>query len=80
VADIEKRLDDLERDDERESTRQDLIFMVIEEDTAISKSGERYEVHREPTHYDEGKFREIGNGTRVRVDYARYAPGVDHKD
>ncbi len=71
MADIEKRLDDLEN----EETERDIVITCVEEATVFNEQGMRMPVHPEPIGFDEGCWRPT-HGGRMRVRWAIYP---DHR-
>ena len=66
------RLSNLE-DDFQPDGEPDVLITIVQDKYERDENDELRLVHREPTSYDEsGEWRDIGDGRRMRVRYARY--------
>jgi hypothetical protein len=66
------RLSNLE-DDFQPDSEPDILITVVQDQYVRDENDELHLVEREPTSYDEsGEWRDIGDGRRMRVRYARY--------
>jgi hypothetical protein len=67
------RLSNLEDDLQPERDGQDILLTIVQDTYVRDENDELHLVQREPTSYDEsGEWRDIGDGRRMRVRYARY--------
>lgn len=70
MSDLENRVRKLE---DNADSGEDILLTIVEDQYERGEDDELHLVKREPTSYDEsGEWRDLGDGRRLRVRYARY--------
>ena len=70
MAEVEKRLENLEREEVKEAG-EEFVITCIEQGESFNERGERVPVHPEPIGFDEGCWRPTKKG-RMKVRWAVY--------